>query len=59
MSSQGAALKSIPALWFIMAHNIGTGLGIQMKWKELAKTFIMISNLKKPLVSLVYKKAAL
>ena len=33
-----------------MAHNIG----IQMKRKELTKTFMMIYIEKKPLVSMVY-----
>ena len=43
-------LRTVRVQIFIMAVDIG----IQMRQKELTKWFMMISNLKNPLVSIVY-----
>ena len=44
--------KRVKYLYWPQTHNTG----IQMKQKELTKIFIIISNLKKTLVSMVYPK---
>ena len=47
-----AAVKQLKYLQWAYSHNIG----MQMKQKDLTKTFTMISNWTKTLVALVYTK---